>query len=198
MIHDGCGPANYTAWQNNFCLSFSRAHRSARWTPFFALIVEIILVRKSRKTPRSRPLPPSRPGQASLLLSPRFLFILSSMPPLRGRIRIMIRHFAGIPARLVTHRLLVQILQTPDTKAAVMTLAKNVDDTEITFVFTRWCCAAPPRCYLGICSFVSILIARSRWAARRLPRNSDDRGGFVPRTPPLFDWHDSGTAEYSF
>lgn len=55
MIHDGCGPANYTAWQNNFCLSFSRAHRSTQWTPFFTLIVEIILVRKSRKTLRSCP-----------------------------------------------------------------------------------------------------------------------------------------------
>lgn len=65
MIHDGCGPANYTAWQNNFCLSFSRAHRSAQWTPFFALIVEIILVRKSRKTLRSRP-------PLSLFRSPSF------------------------------------------------------------------------------------------------------------------------------
>lgn len=74
---------------------------------------------------------------SGLFLSPRFLFILSSVPPLRKGIRIMIHHFAGIPARLVTHRLLVQILQTPDTKATVMTLAKNVDDMKITFVFTR-------------------------------------------------------------
>lgn len=79
----------------------------------------------------------------------------------------MIRHFAGIPARLVTHRLLVQILQdTPDTKATVMTLAKNVDDTKITFVFTEM--LAPPRSYLReTCSFVSILIARSLHVAYR-------------------------------
>lgn len=78
----------------------------------------------------------------------------------------MIRHFAGIPARLVTHRLLVQILQTPDTKATVMTLAKNVDDTEITFVFTR--CWPLPDVIFSICSFVSILIARSLHAAYRV------------------------------
>lgn len=49
----------------------------------------------------------------------------------------MIRHFAGIPARLVTHRLLVQILQTPDTKATIMTLVKNVDDTKIRSLFSQ-------------------------------------------------------------
>lgn len=84
----------------------------------------------------------------------------------------MIRHFAGIPARLVTHRLLVQILQTPDTKATVMTLAKNVDDTEITFVFTR--CWPLPDVIFAICSFVSILIARSLHD-RCLPRYFDDQ-----------------------
>jgi len=78
----------------------------------------------------------------------------------------MIRHFAGIPARLVTHRLLVQILQTPDTKATVMTLAKNVDDTKITFVFTR--CWLLPDVIFAICSFVSILIARSLHVAYRI------------------------------
>lgn len=76
MIHDGCGPANYMAWQNNFCLSFSRAHRSAQWTPFFALIVEIILVRKSRKTLRSRS---SLPVQVSFFLLDSF----SSFPQCR-------------------------------------------------------------------------------------------------------------------
>lgn len=72
----------------------------------------------------------------------------------------MIHHFAGIPARLVTHRLLVQILRTPDTKATVMTLVKNVDDTKITFVFTQDARSLPDIIF-AICSFVSILIARS-------------------------------------
>jgi len=162
MIHDGCGPANYTAWQNNFCLSFSRAHRSARWTPVFCT--------NRRNYPREKiaknaVLSPSL-CQSSLFLSPRLLFILTSVPPLWERIRIMIRHFAGIPARLVTHRLLVQILQTPDTKATVMTLAKNVDDTKITFVFTR--CWLLPDVIFAICSFVSILIARSLHVAYRI------------------------------
>lgn len=41
-----------------------------------------------------------------------------------------------------------------------MTLAKNVDDTEITFVFAR--CWAPPRCYLRnlfLCLYLNCTIA---------------------------------------
>lgn len=125
MILDGCGPANYTAWQNNFCLSFSRARPLRAVDPVFCTNRRNYLREKIAKNaalspalpayPRSPHKPPRcclpRPG---LFLS-RLLLILSSakVPLLRKRIRIMIRHFAGISARLVTHRLLVQIL--PDT-----------------------------------------------------------------------------------
>lgn len=111
------------------------------------------------KIAKNAALSPSLCRSGLFLSSRRLLFILTSVPPLWERIRIMIRHFAGIPARLVTHRLLVQILQTPDTKVTVMTLAKNVDDTKIKFVFTR--CWPLPDVIFAICSFVSILIARS-------------------------------------
>lgn len=110
------------------------------------------------KIAKNATLPPSSRCWG-LLLSPRFLFILSSVPPLRERIRIMIHHFAEISSRLVTHRLLVQILQTPDTKATVMTLVKNVDDTKITFVFTD---AGRPWYYLSnlfFCLYLNCTIA---------------------------------------
>lgn len=136
MIHDSCGPANYTAWQNNFCLSFSRAHRSAQRGPrFFALIVEIILVRKSRKTPH----PPS-PRRSGLFLSPLDSF--SSFPRCRRAATRANTHndtsFRGDSCTSCYSSFIgANITDTPDTKATVMTLAKNVDDTKITFVFTR-------------------------------------------------------------
>lgn len=128
MIHDGCGLANYTARQNNFCLSFSRAHVPRWWTPFFALIVEIICMRKSRKTWY---LLLFHRLDFFLLRSLFFLSFRSQSLRVNANIHVMIRHFAGISARSVTHRLLVQILRAPDTNVTVMTSTKNVDDTKI-------------------------------------------------------------------
>lgn len=160
MIHDGCGPANYTAWQNNFCLSFSRARTAPR-------AVDPVFCANRRNYPREKiaknaTLSPSSRSllrSLSLSFSSRFLFILSSVSAAatRERIRIMIHHFAGISARLVTHRLLVQILQTPDTKATVMTLAKNVDDAKITLFSQEM--PAPPRNLALFCLYLNCTIA---------------------------------------
>lgn len=74
--------------------------RSPRWTPFFALIVEIICVRKSRKT-RYFPFPPV-PSFRSLF----FLFL----PPERKYAPVITRHFAAIlSARLLFSSSLIGI-----------------------------------------------------------------------------------------
>lgn len=71
--------------------------------------------------------------RTSFCLSAPFSFYPPGSRSLRANAntRVMIRHFAGISARPVTHRLLVQILRAPDIKVTVMTSAKNVDDTKI-------------------------------------------------------------------
>ena len=115
-----------------------------RWTPFFALIVEIICVRKSRKT---RYFCSSSIRSDSLLsLSLSLSLSLPSVPPYPFYPAVGCRSEPPCERKYTRNDtsfsrgfLLVLLLivywhkyhRAPDIKVTVMTLAKNVDDTQI-------------------------------------------------------------------